>query len=273
MTEVREHREKVGGVEVRWREADPPAGAAPALFVHGVPTSSADWLPFLERSGGVAVDLPGFGASAKPADFDYSIAGYDRFLEAFLDAAGLDRFSLVVHDWGGAALATAQRLHERLDRLVIVGGCVPLLEGYTWHRLARIWRRPVAGELFMGFSTRWALKRLTKEATSAPDGLPKEMLDEIWRHFDHGTQRAILKLYRSAPPEVLVAAGRDLGAITCPALVLWPDADPYIDASFADAYAAALGGPVERGTVDGAGHWPWVDRPEVVDRVAAFLAG
>ena len=58
-----------------------------------------------------------------------------------------------------------------------------------------------------------------------------------------------------------------------PALVLWPDADPYIDASFGDAYAAALDGPVEQGTIEGAGHWPWVDRPETIDRVAAFLAG
>lgn len=271
--EVTERRATVGGVEIRWRAADPPAGAAPTLYVHGVPTSSADWLPFLARTGGVALDLPGFGESAKPADFDYSIAGYDPFLEAFLDAADIDRFSLVVHDWGAVALATAQRLHARLERIVILGGAVPLLEGYEWHRLARVWRRPVAGELFMGFSTRWALKRLTKEATTAPGGLPQEMLDEIWRHFDHGTQRAILKLYRSAPPEVLSAAGRDLGAIVSPALVLWPDADPYIDASFGDAYAAALGGPVERDTIEGAGHWPWIDRPETLDRVAAFLRG
>jgi pimeloyl-ACP methyl ester carboxylesterase len=273
MAEPQEQRETIGGVEVFWRSVDPPAGVTPTLFLHGVPTNSDDWLPFLERADGVAIDLPGFGRSAKPADFDYSIAGYDRFLEAFLDAAGLDRFSLVVHDWGGVGLATAQRLHERLDRLVILGGCVPLLDGYTWHRLARIWRRPVAGELFMGFSTRWALRRLTREATTTPGGLPREMLDGIWRHFDHGTQRAILKLYRSAPPEVLAAAGRDLGSIASPALVLWPDADPYIDARFGDAYAEALGGQVTRETITGAGHWPWVDRPEVIDRVAAFLAG
>jgi pimeloyl-ACP methyl ester carboxylesterase len=271
--DVTEQRATVGGVEVRWRRAAPPAGVTPTLYVHGVPTSSADWLPFLARTGGVAVDLPGFGESAKPADFDYSIAGYDRFLEAFLDEAELDRFSLVVHDWGAAALATAQRLHGRLERLVLLGGCVPLLEGYEWHRLARIWRRPLAGELFMGFSTRWALKRLTKEATTVSGGLPQEMLDEIWRHFDHGTQRAILKLYRSAPPATLAAAGRELGSIASPALVLWPDADPYIDASFGGAYAAALGGPVKQETIAGAGHWPWVDRPETIDRVAAFLAG
>ena len=58
------------------------SGDAPTLYLHGVPTHSYDWVPFLERTGGIAPDLPGFGRSAKPADFDYSIAGYDRFLEA-----------------------------------------------------------------------------------------------------------------------------------------------------------------------------------------------
>ncbi len=69
--------------------------------------------------------------------------------------SGLDRFSLVVHDWGVVGLATAQRLHERLERLVVMAG-VPLLPGYEWHRWARIWRTPFAGEMAMGLSTKWA---------------------------------------------------------------------------------------------------------------------
>ena len=83
-----EHREQIGGVEAFWRRAEPDAGGAPVLYLHGVPTSADDWLPFLERTGGIAPDLPGFGRSGKPASFDYSIPGYDRWLEAFLDHAG-----------------------------------------------------------------------------------------------------------------------------------------------------------------------------------------
>ena len=58
--------------------------------------------------------------------------------------------------------------------------------------------------------------------------------------------------------------------MTCPALVLWPDHDPYLASEFGDAYAEALGGPVEHERVD-AGHWTWVDRPEIVARTADFL--
>ena len=44
----------------------------------------------------------------------------------------------------------------------------------------------------MGFTTRWGFRR----------ELPRELADAAWETFDHGTQRAILKLYR------VCAAGR-----------------------------------------------------------------
>jgi pimeloyl-ACP methyl ester carboxylesterase len=253
--EIAERRGQVAGLEVAWRQA----GDAPILYLHGVPTASWDWEPFLAGTGGVAPDLPGFGRSAKPVQFDYSIAGYDRFLEAYCDEIGLERFSLVMHGWGAVGLALAQRLPERIDRLVLTA-CVPLLPGYRWHRLARAWRTPVVGELAMGFTTRRGFRR----------GLPPEIANRAYDDFDHGTQRAILKLHRSAPPEALARAGERLGELRARALVLWPTRDPYIGAEFGRRYADALGGEVELEPIE-AGHWPWLERPEMVERIAAFL--
>jgi pimeloyl-ACP methyl ester carboxylesterase len=224
-----------------------------------VPTHSGDWTPFLERTGGIAPDLPGFGHSAKPADFDYSIAGYDRFLEALTAALGLDRLTLVMHDWGGVGLAFAQRFPERIERIALFS-VVPFVPGYRWHRVARGWRTPVLGELLMGFSTRWAFRR----------ELPRELADAAWATFDHGTQRAILKLYRSASPDVLARAGERLGEVRAPALILWGEDDPYIPVELGRRHAEALGGEVELELVRG-GHWPWVERPELVARVGDFV--
>jgi pimeloyl-ACP methyl ester carboxylesterase len=254
--EIAERRAQVAGLEVAWRQA----GDAPILYLHGVPTASWDWDPFLARTGGVAPDLPGFGRSAKPVHFDYSIAGYDRFLEGFCAEAGLDRVSLVMHDWGAVGLAFAQRLPERIERLVL-SACVPLMPDYRWHRVARAWRTPVIGELAMGFTSRRAFRR----------ELPSEIADRAYDDFDHGTQRAILKLYRSAPPEALARAGAALGELRRPALVAWPTRDPYIGAEFGRRYADALGGETELEEID-AGHWPWLERPEVIDRIAAYVA-
>jgi pimeloyl-ACP methyl ester carboxylesterase len=264
---VAEHTEEIDGQPIFWRSA--PGAEPPVVYLHGVPDSSETWLPFLERTGGVAPDLPGFGRSAKRGDFDNSIPGYDRWLEGFLDHAGLDRFRLVVHDWGGVGLALAQRQPERVARLV-VADAVPFLPGYRWHWIARIWRRPGLGELAMGLSTRWGLARLSRQATPRPGGLPREFLDSVWSHFDQGTQRAILRLYRSAPEDVLAAAGRDLGRIAAPALVVWGERDPYLDPGLADAYAAALG-DARTLRVPDAGHWPWLDVPELVDQICDFV--
>jgi pimeloyl-ACP methyl ester carboxylesterase len=239
------------------------------LYVHGVPNDADEWLPFLERTGGVAVDLPGFGRSGKPAHFPYSIEGYDRFTEQLLDALGWERASLVMHDWGTAALAFAQRRSERIDKLVVMNA-VPLLPGYRWHRVARLWRRPLVGELTMGFTTKWALKRgLRREAFAEPQNLTDEAMNTLWERFDHGTQRAILKLYRASPEPVLEAAGRRLGEIGAESLVVWGDDDPYLPLEFGEAYAKALGGRLI--AVEGARHWPWLDRPAVIDDVVAFL--
>ncbi len=88
-------------------------------------------------------------------------------------------------------------------------------------------------------------------------------------HFDQGTQRAILRLYRSSPPDVLAAAGTRLGELSGPALVVWGKRDPYIPARFGNAYANALG--AELVELADAGHWAWLDRPDVVDRVVEFV--
>lgn len=267
MLEVTEHTGDAGGLAVRWRAA--PA-AAPILYLHGVPTGSADWLPYLERIGGVAPDLPGFGRSEKPAGFDYSIAGMDRWLEAFTGTLGLERFSLVVHDWGLVGLAFAQRFPERIERLVI-HNCAPLLPGYRWHWIARLWRTPGVGELFMATSTRWGFKQISRQANAAKGPLPDWFLDRFWTDFDRGTRRAILRLYRASPPEVLAGAGERLGELKCPALVLWGTRDPYIGAGWGPRYAQALGGDVRLEMIEDAGHWLWLDRPDVIDIVADFV--
>jgi pimeloyl-ACP methyl ester carboxylesterase len=267
MADVERHTGEIDGVPVSWRSA--PFEGTPALYVHGVPNDSVMWTPFLERTGGVALDLPGFGGSVKAGTFPYSLAGFDGFLERFLDWIGVWRFRLVVHDWGAAALAFAQRAPARVDRLVVIDA-LPLFDGYRWHRAARIWRTPVLGELWMGSLHPRLLRRALRGANASP--LPAATIEEIYRGMDFGTQRAILRLYRSVKPGTLGAAGRRLGELDAPALVVWGERDPYIPARAAGQYASALGGEVELDLLEDAGHWPWLDRPDLIERVAAFLA-
>jgi pimeloyl-ACP methyl ester carboxylesterase len=276
--EVTDHTGEIDGLPVFWRAAPSSAGAVGAasaagaavpLYLHGVPTNSDEWLPFLQRTGGLAPDLPGFGRSGKPGSLRYTIPEYDSFIERFLHEAGVERVSLVVHDWGAVGLAFAQRRPELIERLVVINA-VPFLPGYRWHRTARLWRTPLLGELMMGSTGRRTLRYASKESNVTPGPMPEAWLDTVLDHFDQGTQRAILRLYRGSPPEVLAAAGAQLGRLQMPALVVWGMRDPYIPHRFARAYADALPN-AELLELPDAGHWPWLDRPQVIDRIVGFL--
>jgi pimeloyl-ACP methyl ester carboxylesterase len=92
----------VDGVSTFFRRVG--AGGPPVVFVHGNPTHSEDWQPFLERLVGtdraaLAFDLPGWGRSARPSpsEFDYSMEGLGRFVRRFLQRLAVEEHSLVMH--------------------------------------------------------------------------------------------------------------------------------------------------------------------------------
>ena len=110
-----------------------PRGGEAIVFLHGFPESHRTWreiAPVLaEDYFVVAPDQRGFAGSDKPEGVENYRA--DRIVEdliALADALGIDRFTLVGHDWGGAvAWFAALRHPDRLNRLVIVNAPHPLI--------------------------------------------------------------------------------------------------------------------------------------------------
>jgi pimeloyl-ACP methyl ester carboxylesterase len=242
----------------------------PAVFVHGNPTDSADWLPFMvDGPPAIALDLPGWGRSDRPPDFDYTMDGLAAFHDRCLEQLGVGEHKLVVHDWGALALIGAQRQPDRVRRLVVINA-VPLLPGYRWHWVARMWRRRHLGEVVSARPTRAGIALLMRQARGDRGPMPAELIDRIHRHWDRGTSRAVLELYRDADPDRLAAAGADLGSIACPALVVWGERDPYLPHRFGRLYAERLPGGTYVGC-PAAGHWPWLEEFQLVDRVVEFL--
>ena len=72
---------------------------------------------------------------------------------------------------------------------------------------------------------------------------------------------------------MLAAAGANLDAIRCPALVVYGGRDPYLPAEFAQRYADALGGPATARVIEDAGHWTWLDEPSLIDEIVGFATG
>jgi len=117
---------EVEGLRLHYLEQ---AAAEPVLLLHGWPTSSFLWRnligPIAEHNRAIAIDLPGFGRSDKPLDASYSFRYYDRVLNGFLDAIGIDATGLAVHDLGGpVGLYWASQNPERTRKLALLNTLV-----------------------------------------------------------------------------------------------------------------------------------------------------
>ncbi|HVL06437.1 MAG TPA: alpha/beta hydrolase [Acidimicrobiales bacterium] len=220
-----------------------------------------------EHARALAWDHPGYGAAGRPAGFDYTVDGYAQQLDDTMQALDVERAHLVLHDFGGPwGLRWATRYPDRLASVVLVNTGVMI--GYRWHTLARIWRAPVIGELFMATTPGWALRRVVNH--NEPRPLPREFFDRVLATMDRGHKRAVRRLYRSVDDPA--ALGAELAAALCaldkPALVIWGRGDAYLPEELAERQRTAF--PSARiEMLDGGGHWPMVADP---DRVAALIA-
>jgi pimeloyl-ACP methyl ester carboxylesterase len=254
----------IEGVATPVRSAGPEDDPEAVVCLHGNPGSSDDWLDLMPRVAPfarvIAPDMPGFGAAAKPDDFDYSTPGYTRHLTALLSRLNVLRAHLVLHDFGVAWGLTWALAHpQKLASLTLVN--VGVLPGYQWHAMARIWRTPVLGELSMALATSWGFRNGLKAGN--PRGLPPAFVDGMYAHFDAGTKRAILRLYRATDDMGALFERRtaEFRAWTAPVQVVWGAADPYGPVAFAREQLNFFP-QAEIAIFDDSGHWPHADNPE-----------
>lgn len=265
---------RVDGVRSPTLEAGPGDAREAAVFVHGNPGSTSDWEALVRSTGqhgrAIALDMPGFGAADKPEGFGYTVGGYARHLGGALRQLAVDRAHLVLHDFGGPwGLQWAADHPDAFASATLVNTGVLL--DYRWHVLARIWRTRGLGELFMRSTTRAGLKLALRRGQ--PVALPGHRIDEMVRASkDRGTQRAVLRLYRSTPAEQMGALRDALRPLDRPALVVWGAHDPYIEVAQAERQLETF--PRARIVrFERSGHWPMLDAPErLVETVTPFLA-
>jgi pimeloyl-ACP methyl ester carboxylesterase len=242
------------------------------VFVHGNPDCGSDWMPLMSRIAPfarvIAPDLPGFGAADARPDNDYTIYSYARFLDGVIRALDVTRVHLVAHDYGGPfAAAWAADHPDRVASVTFVNTGV--LVDYRWHRMARLWRTPVVGELVMRAirpgSTRTMLARENP-------GLPAQWVDTIVSHLmPEKTRRAVLRLYRSTRPADMDQLAARLRQHDHDALVVFGDADAYIPADLAHRQVQVFP-RVDIRILRGLGHWSWLeDTDAVADQIVPFL--
>jgi haloalkane dehalogenase len=166
------------GSSMAYREAG-NAEAPVALFLHGNPTSSYIWrniIPLVARTTHcIAPDLIGFGQSGKP-DIVYRFADHVRYLDAFLDKAGISSAFVVAHDWGTAlAFHLAARKPEFIRGLAFMEFIWPMR---TWEDFDADGR-----ETFKKFRTPGVGEKMILEGNVfveqvLPGGIVRKLTDE-----------------------------------------------------------------------------------------------
>jgi pimeloyl-ACP methyl ester carboxylesterase len=118
-----QHDAEIDGTRVHY--VDIGSGDRTVVFVHGLGGSWQNWLENIPATAAagyrtIALDLPGFGASAMP-EGDISITSYARTVDHLCDHLGLGPVVLVGNSMGGFISAEVAIRHpERVERLVLV---------------------------------------------------------------------------------------------------------------------------------------------------------
>ena len=260
--------------DIFWHEGGDSAARDTLLLIHGFPTASWDWVavwPMLaQRFRLIALDMIGFGFSAKPRDYDYSIADQASLCEALLTHAGVASYHVLAHDYGDTVaqelLARGRDggLRPRLESVCFLnGGLFP--EPHRPRLIQRLLSSPLGS---------WVAQMTTKEkiaanllAIAGPEYPPDaDEIDGAWTLITHNDGLAVFPKLIGYMRERRRHRGRWVGALvnaSVPLRLIDGAADPISGAHMAKRYCE-LAPNSDCILLAGIGHYPQIEAPRLV---------
>ena len=279
---------QAGDVELFIQEMGPEDGQV-ILFIHGTAAWSGLWretmAPLAEAGYRcIAIDIPPFGYSERPATPSYGNADQAKRIVALMDTLKIERTILLGHSFGGGAtMETALMIPQRIDALILadVGGLnLNLQPGLKA-------QNPSAAEFFLGTP----LVRNPVLATTATNPLfTKTLISAMILDPADATEEKVKILQE---PLVLRDATNTLGdwlqavlgpqdvsltsdpanyqRLTMPTLILWGDSDRVIPLQEGKDLQSILPN-AELVVMQGVNHIPHIEDQEMfVEVVLGFL--
>ncbi|MDP2712076.1 MAG: alpha/beta fold hydrolase [Solirubrobacteraceae bacterium] len=225
-----------------------------------------------------ALDLPGFGASSKPAVAPYTARWFAETVRGAMDELGIERAHVAGNSMGGrVAIELGLRHPERVAGLALLCPAVAFLKR-TYHPAVRL-MRPELGLL----PHRLVRAKVAEHLSSLfadPDMIDPAVADLVVDEFQRiyasaGGRIAFLSsarnIYLEAPYGRTGFYGR-LSQLQAPALFVWGSHDRVIPAAFARHVTRWLPS-AEQIVLDGCGHVPQVECAEQTsDLLVRFFA-
>lgn len=253
----------VRGLELRYREyGEAGAGRSEVLLIHGFANSLQSWRGVAPRLAAccrvIAIDMPGYGLSAKPEDFDYRNGSQAQTMIAAAQALGLQRPVYAGHSLGGAVALRAAIADPNAAGLVLLNPGilttgVPKLVQLTVPPLPRLSARQ--------FGKRAFRERFLKLSYVHPEIVTPQVIDAVMlasRSEGYLTgMTAMMKQYAEGEEVPLLAQVR------VPTLILWGNQDRNKPPGEAEELQRRLPGS-ELVRFDGAGHYVHEEQPEAV---------
>ena len=253
------------------------------LMVHGNPTWSFYWRRLIQHFSRqyrvVAIDHVGCGWSDRPTDFDYRLRSHIDNLQSVVEQLGLDRITLLVHDWGGAiGMGTAARLPDRFSRFVLCNTAAFRSRAIPW-RIA-VCRIPLFGALAVRGLNAFARAALSMAVEHRERMTPAVRRGLLAPYGNWHDRIAVLRFVEDIPLKpahpsysTLVEVEQGLAQFAeSPVLLVWGEKDWCFTPAFRREFEQRLP-RAESFPIDDAGHYVVEDAHErMIPRVEQFLA-
>lgn len=258
-------------------------GAGPALLlVHGFPTASWDWTrvwpDLVARFRVIAPDLVGFGFSAKPRRYEYSVMDQADLCAGLLSARGIGKAHVLAHDYGDTV---AQELLARSNEgalgwelasvCFLNGGLFP--ETHRPRVIQKLLIGPL-GPLVSRLVGRRAFERSFVPIFGPRTRPDAHELDAFWRLLEEKQGTRVMHRLIRYMAERRTHRARWVGALQqakVPLRLVDGALDPISGAHMAERYRALVPDP-DVVMLPDVGHYPQVEAPaEVVAAHRAFV--
>ncbi|MFT7899328.1 alpha/beta fold hydrolase [Tenacibaculum ascidiaceicola] len=213
----------------------------PTLFIHGVPDSSEVWRNLVNELKDTRrcymIDLPGFGNSGIPKDFEFSFDYYSQLIDKIIIRLNIkEQIDLFVHDVGGFYGFSWAINFPRKVREIYVFNTAYTSE-FKWHFLAKAYQKPLLGELLTYFLSKKRFVKLIKKASPL---LNYSVAELMFDKLKMSGRKMMMNYYRRTSESLFEGNDVRLKRLskTVRISVFWGDKDIFINKNIAETFFA-----------------------------------